>query len=93
MSGPACEENVIWYSANADQYGCNAHVKVTNPKTGKAVVVQALDRGPGCAIQKTNAFFDMSQKAYQEINADDGVVQVEKVADTTPLGPIPVCTQ
>lgn len=92
LSGPACEEKVIWYSANADQYGCNAHVKVTNPTTGKAVILQALDRGPGCAIQRTTGDFDISQAAYKEIDAD-GVVQVEKVADTTPLGPVPVCTQ
>jgi hypothetical protein len=92
-TGAACEEAVQWFSANADQYGCNSKLKVTNPKTGKAVIVRVIDQGPGCSIQKSTADFDMSQAAYKEINGDDGVVQVEKVDSSTPLGPIPACTQ
>jgi hypothetical protein len=92
LSGRQCEEKVIWYSANADQYGCNTKLKVTNPVNGKAVIVRALDRGPGCAIQRNRSVFDISQAAYKEIGVQK-FVHVEKVPESTPLGPIPVCTQ
>lgn len=91
VSGQACEEKVKWYSANADEYGCNAVLKVTNPTTGKAVIVRAIDKGPACSVQTAGARFDMSQAAYQSIGAN-GTVKVEKVDSKTPLGPVTSCT-
>ena len=89
--GQACENAVQWYSANQDQYGCNAKLMVTNPETGQAVVVRAIDSGPACWTQSGGAKFDLSQAAYANINAGNKV-KVEPVEESVPLGPVNVCS-
>lgn len=98
-TGAACEEAVQWYSANADQYGCNTKLKITNPANGKAVIVRVIDRGPTCVDQKNGrGNFAISQATYTELGINgafatkSNIVQVEEVSSSTPLGPIPVCT-
>ena len=88
--GPACENAIQWYAANSDQYGCNSKLLVTNPTTGKAVVVRAVDRGPSCSVQGARGKFDLSQAAYANINAGS-MVKIEKVAESVPLGPVGMC--
>jgi hypothetical protein len=90
VTGRACEEKLQWFAADAGRYGCNTKLKVTNPATGKAVIVRAIDQGPSCSVEKGRGKMDISQAAYTEIGASS-MVQVEKVAESTPLGPIPEC--
>lgn len=90
-NGQACEEAVQWYSANAGIYGCGAVLKVTNPTTGKAIIVRAIDYGPSCSVQSGRQKFDLSQKASQALGGD-GIVKVEKVSDSTALGAAQACT-
>lgn len=90
ISGQACEEKVQWFAANADQYGCNAKLKVTDPTTGRAVIVRVIDKGPSCQVQSGRGKLDLSQAAYIAINAGS-LAQVEKVDATIPLGPVAAC--
>jgi hypothetical protein len=87
VTGKACEETVKWYSANADQYGCNAVLKVTNPETGAAVIVRSIDQGPNCSVQTQGAKFDISQATNQALGNPQYVV-VGEVDPSTPLGPV-----
>ncbi len=90
-TGRECEEAIVWYSANSDQYGCGTKLKVTNPSTGKAVIVRAIDRGPSCSVQSNvRGKFDLSQAARREIGGD--LVKVERVDESTLLGPAPACS-
>ena len=89
-SGRAYEDSLEYFSANKNQYGCNARLKVTNPITGQAVVVKPTDAGPGCQVQTQGVKFDMSWVAQKAIG-NPHIVKVEKVADTTPIGPVAPC--
>jgi hypothetical protein len=93
------ERAIHYFSANATQYGCNATLKVTNAKSGKAVIVKAVDTGPYCGVHpKYGAMqvngepmrFDYSTTAAHAIG-DPEVVRVDKVANDTPLGPVTAC--
>ncbi len=86
----AYEESLAYFSANKNEYGCNARLKVTNPRTGQAVVVKPTDAGPGCQVQHKGVKFDVSYVAQQAIG-NPNVVKVERVADNTPIGPVGSC--
>lgn len=51
LSGPACENKVTWYTADAARFGCMGRVQVTNPANGKSAVLLVLDYGPGCRVE------------------------------------------
>lgn len=90
LDGPGYESAIEWYSANADEYGCNKKIKVTNPENGKAVIVIAIDRGPSCSVMSSGLKFDISQVGSRAIDSPD-IVKVETVPDDTPLGPVTAC--
>ena len=90
-SGRAYQESLAYFSANRNQYGCNARLKVTNPITGQAVVVKPTDAGPGCQVQTQGVKFDISWVAQKAIGYPH-IVKVEKVADNTPIGPVSSCS-
>jgi hypothetical protein len=94
------EEAFHYFSANATQYGCNSTLLVTNPKTGQAVVVKAIDTGPYCGVHPSYGpmqvngepmRFDYATSAGHAIG-DPETVKVDKVPDTTPIGPVSSCT-
>ncbi len=96
-SGPECESDLQWFSADADRFGCGARIRVTNCKNGKRVVLAALDKGPNCPTeQKFGApVLDMSHAAMVHLfegktygGSDLQRVHVEPVPATTPLGPL-----
>ena len=96
MSGPDCEDSVSWYSADGARFGCLARLKVTNAANGKAVVVVALDYGPGCSVEDTvsHAAIDLSYPADAYLFggetgiSDKALVHVDVVDASTPLGPV-----
>jgi hypothetical protein len=95
MSGPACEQSVNWFAADAGRYGCLARLRVTNPANGKSVVVVALDYGPACWVedQVDDGVLDLSYPSTNYLFGDQvGVlekkgVHVVEVDPSTPLGP------
>jgi hypothetical protein len=95
MSGPECERQTKWFSADAARYGCLARLRVTNPKSGRSVVVIALDNGPSCSVEKSvnHAVLDLSYPATDYLfgeakgAVDKATVSVEVVDASTPLGP------
>jgi hypothetical protein len=100
LTGRACEEEVKWYAADEDRFGCNSEIKITNTKTGTAVVVRVIDRGPSCSVENTakRGAVDMSKDAANALFGAPGAgivdrknIQVEPVPNTTPLGPINAC--
>ena len=96
LSGPACEEKVNWFVADAGRFGCLARVKVTNPKNGKSIIAVALDYGPNCSVesQVSHAALDMSYPSTnylfgsQQGIVDKSSVHVVEVDPSTPLGPV-----
>lgn len=100
MTGPECERHVKWFAADAARFGCLARLRVTNPTSGRAVVVVALDNGPSCTVEKSvdHAVLDLSYPATaylfgEEKGASDhAAVSVEVVDDSTPLGPAAAAT-
>lgn len=95
QSGPACEDTVSWYTADAARFGCMARVQVTNPANGKSAVLLALDYGPGCRVEDGvhHPVVDMSYRAIEYLfgeehgAADRAKVTVVAVSASTPLGP------
>ena len=96
QSGPDCEANLKWFSADADRYGCGARIRLTNCVNGKQVVVAALDRGPNCPTEKSFGVpvIDMSHDAMIYLfdgkeygGSDKKRIVVEPVDMATPLGP------
>jgi hypothetical protein len=96
MSGPDCERHVNWYTAGADRFGCGAKLKVKNPANGKAAVVAVLDRGPACWVEDKvdHWVLDLSYPASYHLfgepkaATEKGLVVIEEVADSTPVGPL-----
>lgn len=96
-TGPECEEKLGWYAADGARFGCLQRLRVTNPKTGRAVIAIALDYGPGCAGENSvqHAVLDSSGLVNDylfggaEGASDRALVHVVEVDDTTPLGPVP----
>lgn len=96
-TGPQCEERVTWYTADGARFGCLAHLRVTNPANGKAVIAVALDYGPGCPGENgvSHAVLDASGRIDRYLfGADQGatdraLVHVVEVDSSTPLGPVP----
>ncbi len=96
LSGPDCEDSVNWYSADGARFGCLARLKVTNEANGLAVVVVALDYGPGCSVEATvqHAAIDLSYPADAYLFggetgiSDEALVHVDVVDASTPLGPV-----
>ncbi len=98
LTGPECEAELKWFAADADRYGCGGRIRVTNCANGKQVVLTTLDRGPNCkSVEKTYGapVLDMSHPAMTYLfdgktygGSDKKRVVVEKVAATTPLGPV-----
>jgi hypothetical protein len=96
-TGPECEADLKWFSADADRFGCGGRIRVTNCKNGKRVVLAALDKGPNCPIEKKfgAAVLDMSYPAMTYLfdgktygGSELQRVHVVPVAATTPLGPL-----
>jgi hypothetical protein len=95
LSGPACEQKTNWFAAGADRFGCAARLRVANPKTGKAVVVAVLDRGPACWVEAKVGHWvlDLSYPTTTYLFGGEvavtekAEVQAEEVSDSTPLGP------
>jgi hypothetical protein len=94
LSGPDCQRRLAWFSADTDRYGCFARLKATNPRTGKSAIVIAIDRGPHCTQEQIHnaPIFDMSYTAAKYVGGATGgnyeTVHVERVPNTTPLGPV-----
>ncbi|MGH7296769.1 MAG: hypothetical protein ACRELB_17655, partial [Polyangiaceae bacterium] len=94
-AGPACEESINWYTADAARFGCLARLRVTNPANGKKLIAVALDYGPGCSGENkvSHAVLDSSGRVDDYLfggpqgASDKSVVHVVQVADSTPLGP------
>jgi hypothetical protein len=91
LKGPAYQQKLGYFAANVDQFGCGTRLKITNPKTGKAVVVVVIDRGPNCRVQHQHLVADMSWLAQWTIGSPE-TVKMEKVAKDTPIGPVEACT-
>lgn len=97
MTGPECENHLNWYVADGARFGCLARLKVTDVRTGRAVIAVALDYGPGCSIERrvSKAVLDTSGRVSQylfggEVGATERrLVHVVQVDDATPLGPVP----
>jgi hypothetical protein len=98
LSGPECQAQLQWFSADADRFGCGARIKVTNCVNGRAVVLAALDRGPNCRSVE-QAFgapvIDMSWPAMTYLfdgrtygASDKKRVVVEVVGANATLGPV-----
>lgn len=94
LSGPDCERKLGWFAADADRYGCFSRLKITNPITKKAAVVIVIDRGPACSQEQIHKapIIDLSYTAAKYVGGTNGgnyeVANVEKVSNTTPLGPV-----
>lgn len=98
LTGPECEAELQWFAADADRYGCGGRIRVTNCVNGKQVVLTTLDKGPNCkSVEKPIGapVLDMSHPAMVYLfdgktygGSDKKRVVVEKVAATTPLGPV-----
>ena len=96
-TGKDCEEKITWYTADAARFGCLARVRVTDPKSGKAVIAVALDYGPSCTVENgvSKAVLDTSGRIDRYLfGADQGstdktLVHVVEVDPSTPLGPVP----
>jgi len=65
LSGPACEESLNWYVADADRFGCTTRLKLTAVQSGRSAVVVVIDRGPACSVENSVDFWvlDMSYPA------------------------------
>ncbi len=95
LSGPACERTVNWYMAGADRFGCGARVLATNPDNGRAAVLEVIDRGPSCYIERTvdSWVADLSYRASYYLfdgptsATERADVTLEVVPSSTPLGP------
>ena len=93
--GPTCEERVTWYTADGGRFGCLAHLRITNPKTGKSVIAVALDYGPSCTVETrvSKAVLDASGRIDRYLfgadqgTSDKALVHVVEVDGATPLGP------
>jgi hypothetical protein len=96
-SGPACEERLNWFVADAGRFGCLARLRITNPATGASVIGIVLDYGPGCSIEQavSKPVLDCSSRIDWELfgaeqgNTDRALVHVVEVDPSTPLGPVP----
>ena len=96
-TGPQCEERVNWYTADSGRFGCLARVRITNPKTGKAVVAVVLDAGPSCTVEDhvSKGVLDASGRVDVQLFgsgqgwSDKALVHVVEVDSSTPLGPVP----
>ena len=98
LSGPECQAQLKWFSADADRFGCGARIKVTNCVNGRAVVLAALDRGPNCrSVEQAYGapVIDMSWPAMTYLfegrtygGADKKRVVVEVVGASAVLGPV-----
>lgn len=93
LSGPDCQRKLGWFAADTDRYGCFARLRVTNPKTLKSAVVIAIDRGPHCTQEQIHnaPLLDLSYTAAKYVGGTTGgnyeVLHVDRVSNTTPLGP------
>jgi hypothetical protein len=85
------EDAIGYFSANSIQYGCGNKLKITNPYSGKAVIVVVIDGGPNCRVQGHQYTLDMSWLAEHTISAGN-LVKVEKVPKSSAIGPVTSCT-
>jgi hypothetical protein len=98
LSGPECEAELAWFSADRDRFGCGARIRVTNCENGRRVVLVALDAGPNCGSVEQPcgaATLDMSHPAMDYLfegsfygACDQQAVLVEEVDSSTQLGPV-----
>jgi hypothetical protein len=91
-----CQRAVNWYSVGGASYGCGARLQVTNPASGKSVVVLVLDNGPSCTVENDANFWvlDVSYPTIQYLFGqeegwgDHARVNAVVVDSSTPLGPV-----
>lgn len=96
MSGKQCELHITWFTADRNRFGCGNKVRVTNPATGKAAVLQVIDAGPACWVedQADTGVLDMSYRATEYLFggavgvSEKEMVHVVEVSADTPLGPV-----
>ena len=83
------------YIADSWRYGCGAHVKITNPRTGRWCVAQVADVGPNICVEHAagRPIIDASPVISRELFGTSGAgwsdhttVRAELVAGSTPLG-------
>lgn len=95
QSKASCQRAVNWYSVGGASYGCGTRLQVSNPATGKSVVVMVLDDGPSCTVENDANFWvlDVSYPTIQYLFgseegwADHALVHASVVDPSTPLGP------
>ncbi len=95
--GPECEQKVNWFVADSGRFGCLARLRITDPKSGKAVVGVVLDAGPACWVEQnaSKAILDASSRISMHLFgttlgwSDKALVHVVEVDASTPLGPVP----
>jgi hypothetical protein len=95
QSNADCQRAVNWYAVGGASYGCGARLQVSNPASGKSVVVMVLDNGPSCTVENDANFWvlDVSYPTImylfgsEEGWEDHALIQASVVASSTPLGP------
>jgi hypothetical protein len=91
-----CQRAVNWYAVGGSSYGCGARLQVTEPSSGKSVVVMVLDDGPSCTVENDANFWvlDVSYPTImylfgsEEGWGDHARVNAVVVDASTPLGPV-----
>jgi hypothetical protein len=94
-SNADCQRAVNWYAVGGASYGCGARLQVSNPASGKSVIVMVLDNGPSCTVENDANFWvlDVSYPTImylfgsEEGWSDHALIQVNVVGSSTPLGP------
>jgi len=95
--GKECERQLKWFAAGKDRYGCNTHLQVTAVANGRSVIVQVIDQGPACFVEKkanvNHAVMDLSYPTTKYLFGEETAAQehrtvhVEVVGSDIPLGP------
>ena len=97
LSGPDCQRKVKYFAADKDRYGCFTNLQVTNPATGKSVVVITIDQGPSCPgaeIPNGGPIINLGGDAPKAIGASGNYepLHVQPVDKSVPLGPVTSCS-
>ena len=83
------------YIADSWRFGCGAHVRLTNPRTGHWCVTQVADVGPNVCVEQAagRPIIDASPVVARELYGTSGAgwsdripVRAELVGSSTPLG-------
>lgn len=93
-TGPQCEEQVAWFTANNGRFPCLSRLRISNPANGRAVIAIVLDGGPSCTAENQigRPMLDISAPAFNYLYEDgsawstDAVAHVIEVDESFPLG-------